>query len=94
MAHDFTKMAKMIEDALSNMSQEEIEEYFPSDKRPKGWLSIDEYLPMMYAVDIMQGYSVFKVKDINGNEFESKVSDHNTWYYFAKENEITHWLNE
>lgn len=30
---------------------------FPPDTRPKGWLSIEEYLPMMYAIDIIQGYT-------------------------------------
>lgn len=82
---------------LDSMSEEEIKEmrekYF-TDKRPKGWLSIEEHLPMMFAVDIMQGYSVFKVRDTNGEEFESIVSDHNTWYHYAKEKGITHWLNE
>ena len=82
---------------LDSMSEEEIKEmrekYF-TDKRPKGWLSIEEHLPMMFAVDVMQGYSVFKVRDTNGEEFESIVSDHNTWYHYAKEIGITHWLNE
>jgi hypothetical protein len=82
---------------LDSLSQEEIEEirekYF-KDKRPKGWLSIEEHLPMMFAVDIMQGYSVFKVRDKYGNEFETRVADHNTWYYHAKEIGITEWFNE
>jgi hypothetical protein len=82
---------------LDSMSEEEIKEmrekYF-TDKRPKGWLSIEEHLPMMFAVDVRQGYSVFKVRDTNGEEFESIVSDHNTWYHYAKEIGITHWLNE
>ena len=67
--------------------------YFPPDTRPKGWLSIEEYLPMMYAIDIIQGYTIYKVKDKDGNEFESAVSDHNVWYYVAKEAGITHWWN-
>ena len=65
----------------------------PPDTRPKGWLSIEEYLPMMCAIDIVQGYTLYKVKDKNGNEFESAVSDHNNWYYYAKEEGITHWWN-
>jgi len=81
---------------LANMTEEqkeEMREHF-RDKRPKGWLSIEEHLPMMYANDIEKGYSVFKVRDKNGNEFDSAVSDHNIWYYRAKEEEITHWLHE
>lgn len=68
-------------------------EYFPPSTRQKGWVSIEEYLPMMHAVDSMQGYTLYKVKDKDGNEFESAVSDHNVWYYMAKEAGITHWLN-
>ena len=78
---------------LANITQEEINKYFPPDTRPKGWLSIEEYLPMMCAIDIVQGYTLYKVKDKNGNEFESAVSDHNNWYYYAKEEGITHWWN-
>ena len=93
MALDLEKMSKDFEDALSNITDEEIEKHF-ADKRPKGWLSIEQYLPMMYAKDFAQGYSVFKVRDKEGKEFESAVADHNVWYYEAKEMGITHWLND
>lgn len=92
-----TKMVKALREHLESLKSEQIEEirekYF-TDKRPKGWLSIEEHLPMMFAIDIVRGYSVFKVKDKDGNEFESAVADHNTWYYRAKDEGITHWLNE
>lgn len=78
---------------MTDAEKEEMREYF-RDKRPKGWLSIEEHLPMMFANDIMQGYSVFKVRDKDGNEFDSAVTDHNIWYYRAKEEGITHWFNE
>ena len=94
MALDLDKMKKQIDDALENMTQEDIDKYFPPDTRPKGWLSIEEYLPMMCAIDIVQGFSLYKVKDKNGNEFESGVSDHNMWFYQAKKEGITHWFNE
>ncbi len=94
MAIDFKKISKKIKESLDNLTEEEINEYFPPDTRPKGWLSIEEYLPKMYAIDIIQGYTLYKVKDKEGNEFESGVSDHNMWYYFAKEEGITHWWNE
>jgi hypothetical protein len=93
MALDLEEMSRKLGEALANMTQEEIDKYFPPDTRPKGWLSIEEYLPMMYAIDIMQGYTLYKVKDKDGNEFESTVSDHNVWYYMAKEAGITHWWN-
>ena len=82
-----------LEDSFNNITQEDIEKYFPSDTRPKGWLSIEQHLPMMYAIDINKGFTVVKVKDKDGNVFESSVSDHNIWYYVAKESGITHWWN-
>ena len=91
---DLEKLQKRWDDAFDNITQEEIDKFFPPDTRPKGWLSIEEYLPMMYAKDMRQGYSLYKVKDKDGNEFTSGVADHNTWYYRAKENGITHWWNE
>lgn len=83
-----------LRESLVNISQEEVDKYFPKDTKPKGWISIEDYLPMMYTIDIMQGYTLYKVKDKDGNEFESAVSDHNVWYYMAKEAGITHWWNE
>ncbi len=83
-----------IKRAINNMTKEEMEEFSPPDTRPKGWLSIEEYLPMMYAIDISQGCSEYKVKYADGKEDTTCVSDHNTWYYYAKEIGITHWFNE
>lgn len=93
MALDLEKMSKKFDEALVNITPEEMAKYFPPDIRPKGWLDIEEYLPMMYAIDIGKGYSVYKVKDKDGKEFETGVSDHNVWYYMAKEIGITHWWN-
>ena len=45
---------------LSEKEKDELREYF-SDKRPKGWLDIEEYLPMMFAKDIAQGYSFLRL---------------------------------
>lgn len=69
MALDLEELNK----ALSELTPQDIAKYFPPDTRPKGWLSIEEHLPMMYAIDIQQGYSVFKVRDKHGNEFETHV---------------------
>ena len=90
MAIDFDKLREK----LANITQEEIDKYFPKDTKPKGWLSIEEYLPMMKAMDIMIGGTEYKVRYEDGTEGCSMVSDHNIWYYYAKETGITHWLNE
>lgn len=60
---------------------------------PKGWVSIEEHLPIMYAIDYFNDGTLYKVKDKEGNEFTSSVMDHNLWYYMAKEAGITHWWN-
>lgn len=83
-----------LREALANMSQEEMNKLFPKDTKPKGWLSIEEYLPIMKAIDIMIGGTEYKVRYKDGTKGCSMVSDHNTWYYYAKEIGITHWLNE
>ena len=83
-----------LREKLANISQEEIDKYFPKDTRPKGWLSIEDYLPMMLALDITIGGTEYKVRYKDGTEGCSMVSDHSTWYYYAKEIGITHWLNE
>lgn len=89
---DLDKLKKYLEN-LSAAEKEELRNYF-KDERPKGWISIEDCLPMMFAKDVAQGYSVFKVRDASGFESESKVADGNTWYYYAKEVGITHWLSE
>ncbi len=95
--NNFEKIRKEFKESLANMTQEEkaeLNKLFPPDTRPKGWLSIEDHLPMWLADDLEQGYSVYKVKDKEGNEFESFVTDHNLWYYKAKEAGITHWFNK
>lgn len=94
MALDLKKISKAIDDALKNMTQEELDECFPPDNRPKGWISIEDSLPECLAIDVLNGGSIYKVKDKNGKEFESKVCDHTMWYYEAKEAGITHWWHE
>lgn len=91
---DWKNAAKLLRETLENMTPEEEEKYFPKDTKPKGWLSIDEYLPMFMAIDIANGCSIYKVKYADGTEGESGVADHNVWYYEAKEAGITHWYNE
>lgn len=83
----------LLDKALAEMTPEEKEKFFPKDTTPKGWVSIEEHLPYMRAMDIMDGCTVWKVKNADGLEFFSPVSDHAVWYYFAKESGITHWWN-
>lgn len=88
-------LAEKLKKHLDSLSEEELEKVreFFRDDTPKGWLSIEEHLPMWKMDDIEQGYSVYKVRDKDGNEFETAVTDHHIWYYEAKENGVTHWLN-
>jgi hypothetical protein len=80
--------------SLDDITQEEIDIYFPPDTKPKGWLSIDEYLPMFLAEDIMEGGTIYEVKFKDNIHGHSMVSDHSQWYYHAKSEGITHWLNK
>ena len=92
----FDKAIKSLRKHLQSLSEAEKEALRERliDKRPKGWLNIEEHLPHMYIKDMKQGYSIFKVRDKSGNEFNSHVTDHNIWYDHAKDLGITHWLNE
>ena len=91
---DFEKASKILRESLENMTPKDIEKYFPKDTKPKGWLNIEEHLPMFMAVDIEKGCSVYTVKFADGTIGQSGVADHNTWYYEAKNAGITHWYNE
>jgi hypothetical protein len=44
-------MAQKLKELLDNISEEETAEMkeFFRDKKPKGWLNIEEYLPKMYG---------------------------------------------
>lgn len=93
-----TKLGKMIEDIKNKMSEKEWDSYvnthFPVDNKKKGWINIDDCLPKMLAQDVERGYSIFTVKNEEGIQFESNVSDHYLWYHTAKQQGITHWLNK
>ncbi len=89
---------KAFGNAISNMTPEDIEKYFPeADPIPNGWVSIEEHLPAVTIDDFLKHNAIvrmIKVKDKDGNEFESQVGDHQMWYYIAKEAGITHWWND
>lgn len=89
MGIDFKKFREILDD----MTPEEVSKFFPPDTTPKGWVSIEEHLPKMMAIDILTG-TKYKVKYANGEESTSVVGDHNMWYYEAKDAGITHWWNE
>ena len=89
-------MLKALREHLSKMSEEEklkLKDEL-TDKTPEGWLSIEEHLPAMRMGDLLEdGYRKIKVRFKDGKEDISRVSDHNIWYYEAKEAGITHWYN-
>jgi len=92
------KLVDKLKEYLDSKTDEELrkewDEMFPPENDPpKGWVSIEDHLPMMYAIDIGKGYSEFRVKYEDGQEGIAWVSDHNVWYYEAKKEGITHWLN-
>lgn len=60
---------------------------------PHGWVSIEDHLPMMMAIDLLTG-TKYKVKFDDGTESNTFVRDHQMWYYWAKEIGITHWWYE
>ena len=78
---DFKNMEKKLDKILENMTDEEIEKYFLKSKTPKGWVSIEDELSQCMEMDfITQGYSEYSVKDKDGNEFITRVTDHTVWY--------------
>ena len=79
---------------LENMTDEEIKHFFPESTTPKGWVDIEDELPMWMALDVADGCTKYKVKFSDGSEGDTYVSDHNTWYVYAKHAGITHWFNE
>ena len=89
-------MGDKFAELLDSMSDEEKQILFESfeDKTPKGWVSIEDAVPSWLAKDIVQGYTIYKVKFNDGSEGESCVTDGSVWYYLAKEAGVTHWFNE
>lgn len=86
---------------LKEVPKEELDaliaKHCPPDNTPKGWVSIEEALPMVTCDDFLNNdamVKIIKVKDKNGEEFESQVGDHHIWYYRAKDAGITHWWND
>lgn len=105
MSKEFNMNFNALDDALKSMKQalnkstkEELEARLTKQVEiPLGWISIEEHLPKVTVGDIISNgttVKLIKVKDIDGNEYDSALSDHHIWYHFAKEKGITHWLNK
>ena len=89
------KLKKYLDSKTAEELATEWNEMFGDEPEiPKGWVSIEDHLPVMLAMDIGKGYSEYKVKDEHGKESIAWVSDHNVWYHMAKEVGITHWWNK
>jgi hypothetical protein len=88
------KLRKHFESMTEEEIQKEINEFFPKSTTPKGWVSIEDELPKMMAMDIMQGATKYKVLYNNGKVGYTYVADHLCWYYGAKDEGITHWWND
>lgn len=93
MAIDLDKLSKAIDEAIESG---EFEAWFKEhhEEVPQGWVSIEDHLPKWMGMDVAKGYSEYRVKDKDGNEGISYVTDHTMWYYRAKDQGITHWYNE
>lgn len=84
----------MIEE-IKNKIAEYYKDYIKNiPKIPKGWISIEDHLPVFLTKDVVKGGSTYLVMDKDGNTFKSTVSNSNMWYHLAKETNITHWYND
>ena len=74
-----------IDNFFNNLTEDEKEKlkekYFPKESNtPKGWVSIDESLPMSKAVDLFEGGTEYKILFEDGVEAYSRVADPNPCY--------------
>lgn len=94
MGLDIKKLEESVDKFLDGVTKEDLDKYFKPQNVPKGWVSIEEYLPRWLSEDVAQGYTEYLVKDNKGFEFFDAITDHTAWYYDAKELGITHWFND
>lgn len=95
------KSLELLDEYLSQNSPEELQKLMDEisgpDSNLKGWVDIEEELPMVTCGDVLENNALVKfvkVKNTKEEEWESQVGDHNTWYYHAKEAGITHWWKD
>lgn len=55
------------------------------------WIDIEKEVPKWKGRDIVKGYTDVEVKTATGETWLDGVTDHQTWYYYMKEQEVTHW---
>lgn len=98
MGLDFEKLNKEFNEAMESMTDADWEDFFTRHPRPpEGWVDMEEFKPCILAEDFIgKGYTLYKVKNMAGEEFEVGITgDPNCWYYkVAKPLNITHWYNE
>jgi hypothetical protein len=84
--------------ALEKLSPEELDELWKRSgdpEIPKGWVSVNDHLPKWLSGDVEKGFTTYKVRDKDGNEFESDVVDHQVWWHRdAIPMNITHWWKD
>lgn len=88
---------KKLEALIDNMTPEEKarhEYLLKSSEKPKGWLSIEEHLPVWKAKDFEKGYTTVRVRYSTGRSGYSQCTDHNMWYHIMKDSGVTHWWND
>ena len=68
-------------------------EWVFTDGIPKGWVSIEDDLPVCCGLDFPYG-TKYKVRNEVGEESYSYVLDHDLWYYDAVDLGITHWYHD
>ena len=62
---------------------------------PVGWVDIQLYLPKMTMRDFLErGYTIIKVRTVDGEEFMTSVSDHHIWEVEMRQYNVTQWFNE
>jgi hypothetical protein len=89
---------KKITDSITDEQREKFWKDWEENRWDKdlktGWISIEDCLPRMSAMDLLNGGTRCKVKTKDGEEFDTRVGDHQGWYYEVKEIGVTHWWYE
>ena len=83
------EVKQKIDNFFNNLTEDEIEKlkekYSPKENNtPKVWVSIDEGLPMLKAVDLFEGGTEYKILFEDGVESYSRVLDPNACIILLK----------
>lgn len=95
MSLDLKKIDEILNSQLAKETADTINKLYGQEPPiPKGWVSIEEHLPSCYVEDfITKGYTDIKVRNVQGEEFDTCVSDSLIWYYSVKEAGAVEWFN-